>query len=103
MTSLILNEKYEHEEYFSYFVPEREIIKNISREKAITDIVEHQISAMYQHDFVPPKSNMINEYKNTLRKEAEELHDKMKAFDWGIPPELYSLYKNGHIDYNYNG
>ena len=29
----------EIKEYFSYFVPEREIIKNISREKAIRDIV----------------------------------------------------------------
>lgn len=102
MTSLIFNEKYEYEDYFSYFIPEREIIKNISREKAITDIVEHQISAMYQHDFVPPKSNMINDYKNILRKEAEELHDKIKAFDWGIPPELYSLYKDNHLTYDWD-
>ncbi|MDK2064884.1 NAD(P)/FAD-dependent oxidoreductase [Aliarcobacter butzleri] len=97
MTSLIFNEKYEHEKYFSHFTPEREIIKNISREKAIIDIVEHQISAMYQHDFVPPKSNMLNEYKNILRKEAENLHDKIGAFDWGIPPELYGVYKDGYL------
>lgn len=99
MTSLILNEKYEHEEYFSYFVPEREIIKNISREKAIRDIVEHQISAMYQHDFVPPKSNMLNQYKEILEKEAIELHNKFGAVEWGIPPELYGMYKEGYLSF----
>lgn len=97
MTSLLFDEEYEYENLFVDFKPEREIIKNISREKAIRDIVDHQISAMYQHDFVPPKSNMLNEYKNILRKEAENLHDKIGAFDWGIPPELYVVYKDGYL------
>jgi glycine oxidase len=97
MVSLMFHETYEHSELFLDFKPQREIIKNISREKAIKDIVDHQISAMYQHDFVPPKSNMINQYKVILEKEAIELHDKFGAFTWGIPPELYGVYKEGYL------
>ena len=67
--------------------------------EAIRDIVEHQISAMYQHDFVPPKSNMLNQYKEILEKEAIELHNKFGAVEWGIPPELYEMYKEGYLSF----
>ena len=99
MTSLLFDEEYEYENLFVDFKPEREIIKNISREKAIRDIVDQQISAMYQHDFVPPKSNMLNQYKEMLEKEAIELHDKFGAIEWGIPPELYGMYKEGYLSF----
>mgnify|MGYP005987461599 CR=1 FL=1 len=97
LVSLMYGENYEYSSLFSYFKPEREIIRNISREKAIQDIVDHQISAMYQHDFVPPKSNMMEGYKEILRKEAIDLHNQFGAYDWGIPPELYAVYKGGYL------
>lgn len=97
LVSLMFEEEYVNAKLFTYFKPEREIIRNISRQKAINEIVDHQISAMYQHDFVAPKSNMINEYKELLKKEVIEVHDNIGAEDWGIPPELYSVYKAGYI------
>ena len=97
ITSLILNEEYEHAELFKHFKPEREIIRNITKERAIKEIVDHQISAMFQHDFVPPKSNMLNDYKKKLEAEAIEVHNKFGAVKWGIPPELYSVYKGGYL------
>ena len=97
LISLLYKEDYEHSHLFDYFKPEREIIRNISREKAIQDIVAHQISAMYQHDFVPPKSNMLNDFIDKLTVEANEVHDKVGAKDWGIPPELYAMYKGGYL------
>lgn len=103
LVSLIYSEDYEHSKLFSFFKPEREIIRNISREKAIENIVEHQISAMYQHDFVPPKSNMLNDYKEKLKEEAIDLHNKIGAIEWGIPPELYGVYKNGYLTCNHAG
>lgn len=100
LVSLMFDKECEYSELFSYFQPEREIIKNITREKAIQDIVNHQISAMYQHDFVPPKSNMLNDFRETLTQEAIEVHDKIGAIDWGIPPELYGVYKGGYLACN---
>ncbi len=97
LISLLFNETYEHADLFRFFQPEREIIRNISREKAIKEIVAHQISAMYQHDFVPPKSNMLNDYIEKLTVEANEVHDKVGAIEWGIPPELYAMYKGGYL------
>jgi len=97
LIALLFNEKYEHTSLFDSFKPEREIIRNISREKAIKEIVAHQISAMYQHDFIPPKSNMLNDYIEKLTVEANEVHDKVGAKEWGIPPELYAMYKGGYL------
>lgn len=103
LVSLMFNENSEYSELFKYFNPEREVIRNITREKAINEIVEHQVSAMYQHDFVPPKSNMLNDYKEKLRQEAVDVHDKIGAIDWGIPPELYGVYKGGYLACNCAG
>ncbi len=100
LVSIISKEEYKNSNLFLHFNPERKLIKNISKEKAIKDIVDHQISAMYQHDFVAPKSNMLNEYKEKLRNEAIEIHEKIGAIKWGIPPELYGMYKSGHLKYN---
>lgn len=97
LVALMFKESYEYSELFRYFKPDRSLIRNITREKAIQDIVDHQISAMYQHDFEAPKSNMINEYKELLKKEAIEVHDRVGAIDWGIPPELYGVYKGGYL------
>lgn len=97
IVSLVLKTKYENSSLFEDFHPHRQIIRNISRDKAIKEIVDHQISAMYQHDFVPPKSNMLNDYKAKLTQEAIEVHDKIGALDWGIPPELYAMYKGGYL------
>lgn len=95
--SLCSGEYYEHAGLFSYFVPNRSLIRSYTREKAIKETVDHYISAMFQHDFVPPKSDMLEDYKAKLQEEISFVHDKIGAFEWGIPPELYSLYKGGYL------
>lgn len=77
--------------------PERPLIRNISREAAISKAVRHQINAAYQHDFVPARNRMVDHLKLAMRADLEALHDRLGATDWGIPPELIDMYRYGHI------
>lgn len=97
VASLLEEKEYEYATLFTSFAPERSLIKNISREQAIQDIVNHSISAMYQHDFEPPKSDMLQEYKQMLVQEANKVHDMVGAKDFGLPPELYNMYKSKYL------
>jgi len=97
ISSLCFNIEYKHKELFKAFNPEREIIYNIPREKAIEDIVNHEINAYYQHGFVPDKGSMLKQHRDMLTQEAIEVHDKLGFTKWGIPPELYPIYRGGHI------
>jgi len=95
ISNLILNKKVDKR--IDFFQPERELIRNISREKAIDNCIKHLMSAAYQHDYVPSNEKqedlLIKAYKDDLNK----LHDNVKAIDWGIPPELISMYRYGYI------
>jgi len=82
---------------FKVFSPERKLIRELSREKAIEISIKHLISSSYQHGFVPSHDRLGEKIKEMYRKELEELHDKVGAFEWGIPPELLDLYRYGHI------
>ncbi|WP_010325266.1 NAD(P)/FAD-dependent oxidoreductase [Marinobacterium stanieri] len=97
ISDLLLNGNSELDELFSEWKPERALIRTYTREKAVTEIVKHKLSAMYQHDFVPPKSAMLAELTESIRTEVESFHDSLGAEDWGVHPELYDLYRNGYI------
>jgi len=82
---------------YDYFKPERNLIKNYTREKAIETAVKHLMSASNQHGYVPSHDKLNDKIKQMHREDLERLHDKVGAFDWGIPPELLDLYRFGHI------
>jgi hypothetical protein len=82
---------------FEFFKPERKLIRELSREKAIEMAVTHQMNANYQHGFVPSHDRLTERIEDAYRADAEALHDKLGAYDWGIPPELTDMYKYGHI------
>jgi len=96
LTTLCFEEEYEYNDLFLPFYPEREVIRNISREKAIDDIVNHEINAYYQHGFVPDRGSMLDQHREMLRREAIEVHDRLGLKKWGIPPELYPIFRGGH-------
>lgn len=81
----------------SLFDPERTPVKFYTREEAIKIGVRHTINAAYQHDFVPPKNRMVEELEKYYTDDLSALHDKVGAFDWGIPPEMVNMYRYGHI------
>jgi glycine/D-amino acid oxidase-like deaminating enzyme len=85
---------------WAYFAPERKLIRNLSREKAIDLGVRHMMSGSYQHGFVPSHDRLADRMKNMLKYELETLHDTVGAHEWGIPPELLDMYRYGHISAN---
>lgn len=85
---------------WAHFAPERKLIRNLSREKAIDLGVRHMMSGSYQHGFVPSHDRLADRMKNMLKYELETLHDTVGAHEWGIPPELLDMYRYGHISAN---
>lgn len=81
----------------SHFNPERKPIRVYSRSDAIETSVKHTVNAAYQHGFVPSKNRIVEDLESHYRREFEELHDKVGALDWGIPPEMINMYKYGHV------
>lgn len=77
--------------------PERPLIRNISREEAISKTVRHQINAAFQHDFSPARNRMLEQLQRNIRTDLEALHDSVGAVEWGIPPELTDMYRYKHI------
>lgn len=82
---------------YDCFKPERELIRNYTREEAIEASVKHLMSASYQHGYVPSYDRLNDKIKQMHRDDLERLHDKVGAYDWGISPELLDLYRYGHI------
>jgi glycine oxidase len=81
----------------SSFRPDREPVKVLTRAEAVDVFVRHSMNANYQHDFVPAKNKMVEQLEAMYRRDIEDLHDKVGANDWGIPPELVDMYRYGHI------
>ncbi len=82
---------------YEYFSPQRKLIRNMSREKAIELTVKNLVSASYQHGFVPSHDKLAEKIKQMHADELNRLHDKVGAYDWGIHPELIDMYRYGHI------
>lgn len=87
----------EIDQRYEFFSPQRKLIRQITREKAIDDAVKHLLNASYQHGFVPSHDRLASKIKQMHKDDLEQLHDKVGALDWGIPPELLDMYRYGHI------
>lgn len=77
------------------FAPERGPIRDIQREDAIAMGVESIISQNYQHGYRPSGIRMDKQFREYIRRDLEELHDRVGAKDWGIHPELINMYRRG--------
>jgi glycine/D-amino acid oxidase-like deaminating enzyme len=93
VSSMLLGEAVDSR--FAVFAPERKLIRGLTREQAIAKGVRHQISTSYQHGFSPSKSRMPEEIAEMYRADLERLHDRVGARDWGIPPEMFEVYRKG--------
>jgi len=79
------------------FRPDRSPTRIYSRREAIETTVRQTINAAYQHDFVPAKNRMLEEMERFHRDDLEALHDQVGAIEWGIPPEMVSMYRYKHL------
>jgi len=95
MVDLICKQPVSHD--LENFRPDRKPVKVFSRKEAVEIYVRHTMNANYQHDFMPAKNRMVEQLEAMYRKNIEDLHDKVGAGDWGIPPELVDMYRYGHI------
>jgi len=96
ISSILFDEKIEEE--FSYFSPNRELIRSLTREEAIEKVVRHRINGEYQHEYNPSDSGKTEGYlERFYRDESEKLHDKVGAFDWGIPPDMEKIYRDNLV------
>lgn len=84
------------DERFAQFAPERPLIRHLSRERAVEIIVAGLMSEQYQHDYTPSNIRMNAQVRETYRQDIERLHDEIGAIDWGIPPEMVNMYRQGH-------
>ena len=84
------------DERWHWLAPDRAPLRLLTREQAIAKAVRHQISAAYQHGFVPAKSRMPDQLADSYRSQLEQLHDQIGAVDWGIPPDMLDMYRYGH-------
>ena len=84
------------DERLSWFAPERAPIRAYTREQAIEKSIRHIMSAAYQHGFTPAAGRMADQVRSMHRAQLEELHDKVGAVDWGIPPDMLDMYRYGH-------
>ncbi len=94
MAKILMGE--EVDERFNRFAPERPLIRDLSREDAVEITVASLMSEQYQHGYKPSCVPMDRQVKETYRKDIEDLHDKVGAKDWGIPPLLVNMYRYGH-------
>ncbi|KAF1036040.1 MAG: Glycine oxidase [Herbaspirillum frisingense] len=82
---------------YSALAPERALIRNLTREEAISKTIRHHVNAAFQHDFAPARNRMLEQMQRDLRAKLEALHDSVGARQWGIPPELVDMYRYKHI------
>ena len=56
------------------------------------------MSEQYQHGFKPSCLPMEKQVIESYRDKIEKLHDKVGAYDWGIPPLMVGMYDKGHTN-----
>jgi len=82
---------------FEPFDPVREPRRVISRDEAIEAAVSHKVNAAFQHGFRPSRDRMLDNFKKQIYDDISALHDRVGAYDWGIPPEMIEMFRYGHL------
>lgn len=84
------------------FVPERSLILEVPKEKAIARAVAHILSTGYQHGFRMPHSNWEPLLEGAIRERVEDAYKQcgLANTDIGIPAELLDMYRYGHAKAN---
>ena len=57
------------------------------------------MSAMYQHNFEPGIITTKSKLYDHIKQDLEKLHDKVGAYNWGIPTEMLDMYRYNHQNY----
>lgn len=94
IVSMLMNDPID--ERIKLFSPERFPIRTFDRYTAIEKTIRHWLSASYQHGFSSSTPRIVQQLSQAWREDLEQLHDRIGAIDWGIPPEMVDMYRYGH-------
>lgn len=78
---------------YQSFLPNRKVIRNISRKKAIDNIVASKMNESYQHGYVSSSIYQAQQLEADWRRIATEVHDQAGAHEWGIPVQMFAIYR----------
>ena len=95
MAKKILNGNSKIPEEFS---PNRKLISYFNKEKAIEKTVIAKYNKENTHNMLLADSNDMKGYFDKLRTSIEQTYDKHQLKNFGIHPELLSLYENNKIN-----
>tara|TARA_B100002051_G_C16420776_1_gene479282 strand:- start:197 stop:697 length:501 start_codon:yes stop_codon:yes gene_type:complete len=80
------------------FTPSRKLISYFNKEKAIQKTIIAKYNKENTHNMLLPDSNDIPGHFNKLRISIEKTYKKYQLKNFGIHPELLSLYENNMIN-----
>jgi glycine oxidase len=81
----------EIDERWQMFAPGRSPIRDLDRELTIDKAVRQQVCLARQQAAKPEP-----QLRQKLRDDLSRLHDRVGALDWGIPPEMIDMYRQGY-------
>ena len=77
-----------------FFAPDRPPIRHLSRAASVQGIIDSKLSEAYQHGFQPASIFQDIQYREFWRDAASKLHDDYGAETWGIPSQMFGLYRD---------
>mgnify|MGYP006135366737 FL=1 len=80
------------------FMPSRKLISYFNKRKAIEKTIIAKYNKENTHNMILPDSNDVNGHFNKLRISIEKIYKKYQLKNFGIHPELLSLYENNIIN-----
>jgi glycine oxidase len=79
------------------FLPERSPILDITYNDGIKMNVDSLMSEAYQHGFKAATIKQHNQLKASFEAEVRETHDQITLGQYGIPPLMYKLVRDGRV------
>lgn len=79
---------------YNMFRPNRNLIKNIPIEKSETSFVSSKINEAYQHGFVATNHYQVQQLEADWLSKIRVVHSEIGATTFGVPPQMYSVYRD---------
>jgi glycine/D-amino acid oxidase-like deaminating enzyme len=82
------------------FYPSRNLISYYNKDKAIEKAIIGRYNKENTHGMLLPDSNNFEKYYSAIKEEVTKIYTKNKFKNFGIHPELLSLYDSNQINLN---
>ncbi|MFZ4536843.1 FAD-dependent oxidoreductase [Propionivibrio sp.] len=79
---------------YTLFRPDRDVIKDIPIEKAENSFVASKINEAYQHGFVATNHFQVQQLEADWLSKIRFVHSEIGATTFGVPTQMYSVYRD---------